>query len=87
MHEITDEQREKFRRFRAVYEAELERLRGEGASGLEVASGSWRAAMAAVPLEPWEEKIYKIMVAMHSVNGGELFGNAAEEPADDETPR
>ena len=75
MHEITAEQRERFLEFRAVYEFEKAKLVDQGAAGHVLASRPWEAAMKAVPLEPAELKIYKIMVAMHSVNGGELFGN------------
>lgn len=75
MNEITSEQRERFLGFRAAYLAEWERLVAEGASGSVVASGTWDAAMRAVPLEPEELKLYKIHVAMNAANGGELFGN------------
>ena len=50
----------------------------QGAAGHVVASGPWDAATEAVPLERWELQFYKQLVAMHSVNGGELFGNHEE---------
>jgi hypothetical protein len=34
--------------------------------------------VGAVRLGPWELELYKRLIAMHSVNGVELFGNADE---------
>jgi hypothetical protein len=70
--------RERFIRFREVYEFTRERLVAEGAAGHVIASRPWDAALAAEPLESWELKLYKQLVAMHAVNGGELFGNPEE---------
>lgn len=65
--------RERFLRFREVYEARrLELLDGQ-ASGRLVATEPYRAAQDAVPLSMEELHLYKKLVAMHSVNGGELF--------------
>ena len=75
MQKITPELRDRFLRFREVYESTRDRLIAEGASGHIVASRPWDAAVKAVPLEPWELKLYKQLVAMNAVNGGELFGN------------
>jgi hypothetical protein len=44
------------------------------AHGYEIAAEPWKAAEEAEPLTPEELTLYKKLVAMHSVNGGELFG-------------
>jgi hypothetical protein len=40
-----------------------------------VANEVWRAAEREVPLTPDELRLYKKLVALRSVNGGDLFGN------------
>jgi len=75
MREISPERRAKFLRFREVYEFHRAKLIEQGAAGHVVASRPWDAALAEVPLTPEELKRYKMLVALHSVNGGELFGN------------
>jgi len=44
-----------------------------------IAKRVWEEAAAAVPLEPDELLLYKKLVAMHSVNGGELFPETDRE--------
>ena len=79
MGNITPELQGKFLRFREVYEFTLEKLQQEGASGSVVAVKVWEAAQQEVPLTPKELRIYKMHVALHSVNGGELFADASLE--------
>ena len=75
MRQISLELRTKFLKFREVYEFARSRLVDEGAAGHVVASRPWDQALAEVPLTAEELKLYKLLVALHSVNGGELFGN------------
>ena len=75
MHELTPELRDKFLRFREVYEHNRIKLEESGASGKVVAAEVWKAALEAVPLTADELRTYKSLIAMHSVNGGELFGD------------
>ena len=75
MQPITPELRARFLRFREAYEHARAKLTEEGAAGHVVASRPWEVALAEVPLTPEELKRYKMLVALHSVNGGELFGN------------
>jgi hypothetical protein len=71
--QMTPELRERFRRFREVYEARrLELVEGQ-ASGRLVATEPYKAAQQAVPLTLDELHLYKKLTALHSVNGGELF--------------
>lgn len=71
--QITPELRERFLRFREVYEARrVELLEGQ-ASGRLVATEPYSAAQEAVPLTLEELHLYKKLAALHSVNGGELF--------------
>ena len=80
MDEITPELRGKFLHFHEVYEFTREKLQEEGASGFVVAAKVWEAAQREIPLTADELKIYKMHVALQSVNGGELFaiGNSEE---------
>jgi hypothetical protein len=71
---LAPELREKFLRFREVYEHNRIKLEESGASGKVVAAEVWKAALAEVPLADEELHIYKMHVALHSVNGGDLFG-------------
>ena len=80
MDSITPELRGKFLRFREVYEFTLEKLQLEGASGSVVAVKVWEAALREVPLTAEELRLYKMHVALQSVNGGELFAVALNEP-------
>ena len=75
MHELTPELRDKFLRFREVYEHNRIKLEESGASGKVVAAEAWKAALAEIPLTDEELHVYKLRVALHSVNGGELFGD------------
>jgi hypothetical protein len=50
----------------------------DGAAGHVVASRPWDEAIAEVPVASGELKLYKLLVALHAVNGGELFRN--EDP-------
>jgi hypothetical protein len=77
--DLTPELRDKFLRFREVYEFTQAKLEESGASGAVISQKVWEAAQEAVPLMPDELRQYKLLVAMHSVNGGELFGNDPEE--------
>ncbi|MEP6945879.1 MAG: hypothetical protein ABJA02_08185 [Acidobacteriota bacterium] len=74
-HVVSPELRTRFLRFREVYVATEERLTEEDAQAAVIARTVWIEAMAAVPLTRDELKVYKFLTAMHSVNGGELFGN------------
>jgi hypothetical protein len=78
MRRITPEMSERFLRVREVYENTLERLVAEDAAIHSLASEPWRAAVEAVPLEPWEIKLYEQLFATHSMNVGMLSGNAEE---------
>ena len=73
MERITPELREKFIRFHEVYEITRARLKEEGAGGSVIAERVWTAALEAVPLTPDELHIYKLHIALQSVNGGRLF--------------
>jgi hypothetical protein len=75
MATLTPELREKFFEFLAVYEFTKFKLESEGHSGGYIANEVWRAAQAAVPLAPDELKLYKKLVALHSVNGGDIFAD------------
>jgi hypothetical protein len=75
MDTLTIGLREKFLRFRQAYETARERIEAAGAAGHIIASLPWEEALKEVPLHPAELRLYKQLVAMHSVNGGELFGN------------
>ena len=77
---VTPELRRKFLRFREVYELTSARLRDEGASGSVIADQTYAAALREVTLTAAELRLYKMHVALHSVNGGELFG--AVDPTD-----
>ncbi|MEO7673518.1 MAG: hypothetical protein ABIU09_05510 [Pyrinomonadaceae bacterium] len=80
MNVITPELRNKFLRFHEVYEIAKAMLRDEGASGSVIASRVWEVAKKDVTLTADELRIYKLHVALQSVNGGELFGD--EDPGD-----
>jgi hypothetical protein len=77
--DLTPELRDKFLKFHDVYESTRAKLEESGASGAVIAQAVWDAAQQAVPLTPAELRRYKLLVAMHSVNGGELFGNDPAE--------
>lgn len=74
-HNVSPELRAKFLAFREVYLATEQRLKDEEAQAAVIARTVWIEAHAAVPLAPDELKVYKFLTAMHSVNGGEIFGN------------
>lgn len=73
MDELTPALRAKFLKFREVYEFEHARLVAAEVKGWRLAQGPWKAARSVVPLTLEEDRLYKKLVAMHSVNGGELF--------------
>jgi hypothetical protein len=73
MGPITPELRLKFLRFREVHEFTKVMLQEAGASGSVIAAEVWKAAEKEVPLTTEELKIYKMHVALQSVNGGALF--------------
>ena len=50
----------------------------EGTQGLVIAKRVWSIALNEVPLTAEELYLYKRMVAIHSVNGGELFSDDQE---------
>jgi hypothetical protein len=87
--ELTPELRAKFLRFHEEYEFEHARLVATEVKGFRLAQGPWTAAQREVPLQPDELKLYKKLVALHSVNGGELFAlapiEAQSSPLDDHT--
>jgi hypothetical protein len=72
---LTPELREKFLRFHEVYEMTRLELEESGASEAVIANQVWKAAQREVPLAPDELHRYKLLVALQSVNGEELFGN------------
>ncbi|MEO8650109.1 MAG: hypothetical protein ABI539_13170 [Acidobacteriota bacterium] len=80
MNELTPELREKFLKFRTAYQEIESSLILAGASGSFIATQVWESAGQLVPLTPDELHLYKSLVAMHSVNGGELF--ALDQPDD-----
>ena len=67
--------RDKFLKFHDVYEQNRERLDDEGVSGAVLSSQVWELSLRVVPLSSDELLLYKKLVAMHSVNGGELFAS------------
>jgi hypothetical protein len=71
--------REKFKQFHDAYEWAHSRLTAAGASEAVIAYEVWEEAQKAVPLTPAELRLYKQLVAMHSVNGGELFGTDSDK--------
>ena len=73
MNVLTNSLREKFLRFHDVYEQNRERLLAEGVSGAVLSSAVWEDSLREVPLAAKELLLYKKLIAMHSVNGGELF--------------
>lgn len=75
---LTPELRKRFLAFREVYLAAEARMSGDDVQGAVIARRTWEEALAAVPLDREELILYKKLVAMHSVNGGELFGNESE---------
>jgi hypothetical protein len=75
MSELSTGLREKFKQFHDAYEWAHARLTATGASEAVIAYDVWEEAQKAVPLTPAELRLYKQLVAMHSVNGGELFGS------------
>jgi hypothetical protein len=72
---LTPELRDRFRRFHEVYEYNRIKLEKSGASGKVVAAEVWKAALNELPLSTEDLHLYKMHVALHSVNGGELFAD------------
>jgi hypothetical protein len=70
---LTPELRTRFLHFREAYETRRLKMIEDGAHGYEIAAVPWKAAQEAEPLTPDELRLYKKLVAMHSVNGGEIF--------------
>ena len=64
--------------FQKIYEHTLETLIAEDAAIDLLAARPWETAMEAVPLEPWEIKLYEQLFSTHSMNSGVLSGNAEE---------
>lgn len=62
-----------FEQFREICVSVGEKLELEGASAALIAQETYRVALLAVPLTAAELKLYKMLVAIHSVNGGVLF--------------
>ena len=79
MADLTPELREKFLKFKEKYEHAESRLQAADASGAVISKDTWESALAEVPLTPEELKLYRKLVAMHSVNGGELFAIGENE--------
>jgi hypothetical protein len=73
MNALTNSMRDKFLKFHDVYEQNRERLDDEGVSGAVLSSQVWELSLREVPMTSDELHLYKKLVAMHSVNGGELF--------------
>ena len=73
--DLTIPLREKFQRFHDVYERTHERLISEGVTGALLATKVWDDSLKEMPLTPAELRLYKQLIAMHSVNGGDLFGD------------
>ena len=75
MDHLTAGLREKFQQFHEVYEYNRERLTAEGIGGALLAGSVWVESLREIPLGPAELRLYKQLVALHSVNGGELFAD------------
>ena len=75
---LTPHLRKRFLAFRRVYLATETRMLREEVQGAVIARQTWEEALAAVPLDSGELVLYKKLVAMQSVNGGELFGNESD---------
>jgi hypothetical protein len=73
MNGLTNSLRLKFLQFHDVYEQNRERLHAEGSSVTVLASEVWELSLRQVPMASDELLLYKKLVAMHSVNSGELF--------------
>ena len=78
MAKLPPDLRKKFFEFHDAYEFARECLLADGASGSFLAEETWRLALDEVPLTPKELQTYKLMIAMRSVNGGELFADDDE---------
>lgn len=74
MQEVTSALRLLFIAFRESYLAAEQRMIEENVQAAVIAVKVWEEALSAVPLTPSELILYKKLVAMQSVNGGELFG-------------
>lgn len=70
---LTNDLREKFLAFREAYLAAEQRMIEDEVQQVLIARMTWEEALAEVSLAPDELKLYKKLVAMHSVNGGEIF--------------
>lgn len=79
MQILTSDLRVKFLAFREAYEHELARLLEREVKGTALAKLPYQQAQLEVPLTPSELHLYKKLVALHSVNGGELFGIGDDE--------
>ena len=75
MDNLTNPLKEKFLLFHDIYEQTREHLLSKGVSGAVLASEVWEISLRELPLAPEELRLYKQLIAMHSVNGGELFGD------------
>ena len=75
MDELTAELKEKFRRFHELYEINHQRLIDEGVTGAVLSGDVWQRTLLEMPLTSNELLLYKQLVAMHSVNGGDLFSD------------
>ena len=70
---LTPALRKRFLRFNEAYHYHRDRLTASGASGSVIARDCWTLALRDEFLSLDELKRYKMLVALHSVNGGELF--------------
>jgi hypothetical protein len=70
---MTPQLRSRFHHFRDAYEARGLQMIEAGAHGYELADLPWKAAQEVEPLTADELRLYKKLVALNSVNGGELF--------------
>src|SRR4051794_11180140 len=72
MPKMTPYRRECFEKFHAIYTEAKTRLEEEAAAG-NLHDLAWREAQTKAPLLDSEIPLYKKLVAIHSVNGGQLF--------------
>jgi hypothetical protein len=71
---MTPYRRERFEKFHAFYTEAKTRLEESDAAG-NIHELAWREAQIKAPLLEREMPLYKKHVAIHSVNGGQLFSH------------
>jgi hypothetical protein len=74
---MTPYRRERFLKFHAIYTEAKTRLEESDATG-NTHELAWREAQKKEPLLESEIPFYKKLIALHSVNGGQLFSAEAD---------